>query len=300
MGLQRLSWETPHLQLADIELSDLRQGRYPAGGDSMWGEHLAAVIAEWTASGGSPEAPPTPQGWEDTERPPLAVEIPDEARRLITEGDVADIANFHSRYGGIEWKVAVQGARRGVIVRGHNKPERTDGEPVTCRRIGALYGDFVSKYAIEYQVPEELIIMTIATETAAYRDVAFTGPKTFRWEPHIAEYSAGPMQTLSSTVRELIERYDVPLDPDEIAPRYSCRPAPTPSDHPLYDPEVSIQLGTLAIKHRLGITGYDPILVTAVYNAGGLYPTEENRWHLRSSGNHIDRAAAWFGDAMTL
>jgi peptidoglycan L-alanyl-D-glutamate endopeptidase CwlK len=52
------------------------------------------------------------------------------------------------------------------------------------------------------------------------------------------------------------------------------------------------------IASRWKLTGDDPILIAAAYNSGGLRkaPTK-NRWHLSSHGNHLDRAARWFGDA---
>jgi peptidoglycan L-alanyl-D-glutamate endopeptidase CwlK len=294
IGLEPLSWETPHLQPAGLELSDLQKGRFPAGGDTSWGMNLADVIASWN---GAPPAPPPPTGFSNIERPPLDGQ---NVRRLFGNADLDGAATFHSRYNGVEWKVDVTGQAKGIITKGKSKPERTNGEPVTCRKILSLYGDLITKYALRYDLPEELIVMTIATESAVYRDVAYTGPRTFRWEPHIGEYSAGPMQTLSNTVRELIERYNLPYSPNQIAPKYPHKPDPVPSTHALFDPEVNIELGTLEIHHRLGTTGYDPILVAAAYNAGGLYPTEANRWHLRSHGDHLDRAARWFGDVFAV
>ena len=305
IGLERLSWETPHLQIAGLTIEDLRAGRYPSAGDSSWGTHLANVIDAWSGKGGAPAAPPAPADFVDCERPPLDILSAGPTgegrkRRLMQPADLDDASAFHSRNNGIEWKVDVVGEPKGVLVKGRQLPERTHGEPVTCRKIFSLYGDLITRAALLHDVPEELIVMTIATETAMYRDVAFSGLKTFRWEPRIGEYSAGPMQTLSSTVRELIEHYDLPYRPEEVAPHYADKPKPVPAAHPLYDPELNLELGTLEIKHRLGSTGFDPILVAAAYNAGGLYATEGNRWRLRSYGDHLDRAARWFGDVFAV
>jgi peptidoglycan L-alanyl-D-glutamate endopeptidase CwlK len=41
-GLEPLSFEAPHLQLAGLQVVDLRAGRLPAGGDAGWMENLAA------------------------------------------------------------------------------------------------------------------------------------------------------------------------------------------------------------------------------------------------------------------
>lgn len=59
-GLVPLDFETPHLQLAGTSSSALSKGVYPVGGDDIWAEHLAAVIAGWQHSPAAPPAPWTP------------------------------------------------------------------------------------------------------------------------------------------------------------------------------------------------------------------------------------------------
>lgn len=304
LGLERVSWEMPHVQLPGVELTDLRSGAYPPGGDSNWGMHLTEVITSWTQAGNNPDAPPAPNGFSDTERPAIDTTtevpvIPSQSRRLLSRSDIGNASRFHSQFGGIEWKVKLTRDEKGVIIQNTQAPQRSSGKPITCSKIFSIYGDYISNAAIRFDVPEELIVMTIATEASIYRDVSFTGPKTFRWESHINEYSAGPMQILSSTARDLIERYGLGYDPLEIAPTYSSQPV-TPSSHPLYDPELNILLGTLAIKNNINKTGYDPVLVAAAYNSGGIYSTNKNHWHLRSYKDHIDRAVKWFGDVFAV
>lgn len=55
VGLEPLSWEWPHLQLANVSLADLRAGQYPEGGDEQWSMNLNAAIKSWR---GRPAAPP--------------------------------------------------------------------------------------------------------------------------------------------------------------------------------------------------------------------------------------------------
>jgi hypothetical protein len=57
VGLEPLSFEKPHLQVAGLSLGDLRGGRYPDGGDESWADNLAEQIFNWN---GSPPAPPVP------------------------------------------------------------------------------------------------------------------------------------------------------------------------------------------------------------------------------------------------
>ena len=196
---------------------------------------------------------------------------------------------------------------RGVYLVGGRDPLRTYGEPVTCRRIWELMAEPIRRASAKYGVPPALIVMTVATETAFARSDGFTGPKTFRWEPRVrvrdvaparlGDYSAGPMQVLASTARRVIRVFGLPYDPVVTAPPYRERPATAPDRHPLYDYDVAIDIGA-AVLHRLRpLTGSDPIRIAAAYNAGGLYPTSANPWGFRAHGDHLDRAAAWYGDA---
>ncbi len=56
-GLEPLSWEMPHLQLANLKIEDLRQGLFPPGGDDAWADNLEAAIAGWDSGGAPAKAP---------------------------------------------------------------------------------------------------------------------------------------------------------------------------------------------------------------------------------------------------
>jgi hypothetical protein len=203
-----------------------------------------------------------------------------------------DARDFHN-VGGQDWSYN----NRGVCLRSApTTPLRSPNDPVTVLAIIASYGEEICKAAIEHQVPPELIVMTIATETAIFRSVNFTGPRTFRWESGVTSYSAGPMQVLETTARDLITKFGLNLVPP---PHFSSKPFP-PAANPLYDGEMNIRLGTAYIRQNKAQTGLDPIFVAAAYNAGSLRhtaPSPRNPWGLVSTGDHLNRAAEWFGDA---
>ena len=209
----------------------------------------------------------------------------------------------HSKFGGQSWRYD----ETGVFIGGNTTPERSGGSPVTCSTIVSLYAKQILKAAQAHGVPPELIVMTIATETAIYRDSNYTGPPTFRWEAHVkvrdvdpptvGDYSAGPMQTLATTAREVFRRNRPGEDPFRFAPAFAVRPAPSPDQNPLYDPDVNIDFGAAEIAHRLAATGFDPILVAACYNHGSLAASGDNPWGLFTHGDHLNRASEWFGDA---
>ncbi|AGW13013.1 putative peptidoglycan-binding domain 1 protein [Megalodesulfovibrio gigas DSM 1382 = ATCC 19364] len=297
LGLEVLSWEMPHVQWKD-SMAELKAGSYPPQGDASWAVNLTWHIQQWT---GSPPAPVPPA--TDQDRPPLA----NAADLLeVEEGLTCGKADCHSMFGGRSWRYDVNGVY--LCADGSPaEPLRTPGRLVTIPAIMALYGEYILEASKKYQICPQLILMTIATESAAARNQGFTGPTTFRWEPHVevsiggqidtGDYSAGPMQTLASTARWVITAMKLPYDAHAIAPHIQEQPATAPQALPLYDPRVNIDIGTAEIKIRWDKTGSDPILVAAAYNAGGLYESDKNPWRLRSSGDHLDRAAKWFGDA---
>lgn len=310
-GLEPLSWELPHLQAADLTIGQLRAGQYPAGGDDDWAENLEGQIAGWS---GPQNAPPVPAML--TERPGLPesviLELLDEApENGVSPLSVNDLppvgsANWHSKFGGQEWKYDGDGIYL-KSYSGGTKPIRSPGTPTTCKAIWDEFGTIIMVMAKKYGMAPEILVMTIATETAAYKAHGFTGPATFRWEAHVwnkdveppvqGDYSAGPMQTLGTTARWVIRAQNLPFHPFQVAPVYSVRPSPAPATHPLYDAATNIEIGAAEIKQRLGVSGQDPILIAAAFNAGGVYENHGNAWHIKTYGNHLDRAAQWFGDA---
>lgn len=249
------------------------------------------------------------------------VKLSVEGKRLVPGGVVPQNAHaspgvlpgssdWHNLFGGRRWRfdergVYTEDARKG-------EPWRTPGEPNTCRDIFLQFSKHILSASKKHKVNPALIIMTIATESEMARDEGFTGPKTFRWEAHVKNadvspvfygtYSAGPMQCLATTVREMLQDHakDYGLqdyDPFTVAPAINPEPNPVPSLHPLYDPAISIDIGTAEIRMRWSKSKDDPILVAACYNAGGLYASDHSPWGLRVNDNHLDRAAEWYGDA---
>lgn len=308
-GLEPLSWELPHLQASDLTLEQLRAGQYPADGDDDWAEHLEGQIAGWS---GAQKAPPAPAMVERPALPAAALEellesIPLNGISPLAVNDLPPVgsAGWHNKFGGQDWKYDGDG----VYLRSYSngtKPIRSPGTPTTLKAIWDEFGTIIMVMAKKYGMAPEIILMTIATETAAYKAHGFTGPATFRWEAHVwnkdvtppvqGDYSAGPMQTLGTTARWVIAAQNLPFHPFQVAPVYSVKPA-TPATHPLYDPATNIEIGAAEIKQRLGVTGQDPMLIAAAFNAGGVYENHGNAWHIKTYGNHLDRAAQWFGDA---
>lgn len=225
----------------------------------------------------------------------------------------AEPSDWHRFEGGSrEWSFDA----RGISIRDAGVVSRPRWEESlrTMRSIMDLMGREVLDASAKHGLPPALVLMTIATESHVHIRHGFTGPKSFRWEPHIenrdvnpsddGDYSAGPMQTLATTARWVIRdygaRFGLAYDPFVVAPHYRQRPVPPPAGNPLYGYPANIDIGSAEIRVRLSKTGFDPILVAAAYNSGGLRSTDANPWGLKVTRDHLDRAARWYGDACAL
>ena len=214
---------------------------------------------------------------------------------------------------GREWRYD----SRGLSIRGSEGseiPQRWDADLKTMRRIIELMGSEILAASRKHRINPALIMMTIATEAHAHMARKFTGPSTFRWEAHVensdvkppvqGDYSPGPMQTLGTTVRWVIRQkgkaWGLNYEPFKIAPVYKRKPVPAPANHPLYQYPANIDIGTAEIRIRTSKTKDDPIFVAAAYNSGGLYAANSNPWGLKVHGDHLDRAAKWYGDACAM
>lgn len=301
-GLEPLSWEKPHVQIVGITLSELMNGQYPNGGDESWSENLANAIAGWPESG----APP----------PPAAVDKP--AMPAVLAGAAAaapsGTLNWHAMFGGDAWAYD----KHGVYTSrpdGTLKTWRSAGAPITVQEVIAQLEPQIAAASGKYGIAPELIVMTVATETGIYRKSGFTGPETFRWEAGYkvnatgnpaydgkerGDYSAGPMQVLSDTARWMNDRYKLGYANDTDFTFFKNKPNPKTAKIGLYDPAICVDAGAAYLRHNMSKTGDDPLLVAAAYNAGGLYPDTTNHWRIRSHGNHLDRAAEWYGDACSV
>lgn len=210
--------------------------------------------------------------------------MPTDWRHVLPELRAAHVGPF----GGVTWSLA----RYGVAI-GADPPSGTPGPPATALRVWQWFGEDIRVAADKHDVPVELIVATICTEAAGGKLDRAEVCQARREEPGFvsddatpARVSVGCMQTLIATAAEFLMR---PVTAVE-----------------LQDPAVAIDAGAAMIAAQFWSTRFDPPLVGAAYNAGGVYhdPAPANRWRLRcypiGTGAHVDRFVAWFNDAMRL
>ncbi len=185
----------------------------------------------------------------------------------------------HGIFGSVEWRLAEDGIRIEDAA-----PEITGGRPVTVRRVWNAYGDSIARWCSDFDLPVELVLATICTETRG-------DPQALRIEPGYVSDQATPhrispgiMQTLISTAREALD--DPSIDRDWLLVA-----------------DNSIQAGTAYISQQRRKTNLDPPKVACASNAGSVIRNNgpDNRWKMRQfpigTGHHADRFVAWFNDA---
>jgi hypothetical protein len=207
----------------------------------------------------------------------------------IIEGYSVELRSWHDIFNSQSWILIPfgVGVPNELTGRGGAVCPRTKGDPTTASRIMKQFGKSIEKWGRVYDVPRELIVACIATESRG-RPKAYREESRFENQyktPH--RVSAGLMQTLVSTAQRT-------LDDPGIDVAW------------LLDPDHSIQAGTAYIANQRHLTKLDPPLVAAGYNAGGLYHEDKkkNPWKLRcypmGTGRHITKFVEFYNDAVWL
>lgn len=188
------------------------------------------------------------------------------------------LTRWHGINGSVRWRLC----ENGVEIEGDGKVKTTAGKPTTVAGIWEKFESHIIAAATNYQVPVELIIATIATESGGRPNAERHEPGFLSYEltPHRA--SIGLMQTLISTARS---SFDASIKADDLR-----------------NPYTSIMAGTSYIEIQKSQTHLDPPKVACAYNAGGIYKQDgaANRWKMRQypigTGKHADRFVLWFND----
>lgn len=201
----------------------------------------------------------------------------------------ADLKKSHRRYqDGCSWRVDAAGVS---VDGGANGAAFNDSHLAMVKRVRR---DFAQAIASTIgpgpgciPVPVELIIATICTESSGNPNALRKEPGCDLVDPERTPHRVSPglMQTLLSTARE-------------------ARSMPELRLNDLFNPKESIAAGAAYIWRQARTTRFDPPLVAAAYNAGGVYYNSgsANAWRLRQypigTSKHVDRFVRFFNAAM--
>jgi len=211
-----------------------------------------------------------------------------DANNILAPGVLDELRSPHQRYkDSCAWSLTANGVSvRDAAGPAGDQPsesERALAATVLQRFAQPLASVLSSQLT---NVPVELVVACICAESSG-------NPSALRREPGCdtsnpertpSRVSLGLMQTLLSTARTALGDATLPLQS-------------------LADPQKSIAAGAAYIFMQGRQTRFDPPLVAAAYNAGGLYyeGTPANRWRLRQypigTPNHVNRFIRYFNGA---
>jgi hypothetical protein len=203
----------------------------------------------------------------------------------------ANLKTFHGAFDnlpGAQWKLTSEG----LLIEGQTRPVGSGGQPTTVGNVWTRWQTEITDAAKEFNVPIELVIATICTESggnelAERHEPGFTSPEA---TPH--RISVGLMQTLISTARGESSKLGVPAN--SITRDW------------LRSGRNSIRAGTSYMARQKAATQFDPPIVACAYNAGSVRrdPSPGNRWKMVQfpigTSQHADRFVAWFNDCFML
>jgi hypothetical protein len=167
---------------------------------------------------------------------------------------------YHSMYGGIQWRVVNQRVRLRS-----GTPVGSVSSVAACMR---RYGSSIRKWADYYKISRASVVATALTESNCTNPAGSSDG-----------LSSGPMQVTASTCSAIMG-----------LSRTTCR------RRMHTQPDFSFKVGTkyMGSSYQRNQHHRDPPKIAAAYNAGSLRKSYANRWHLVSTGNHIDRFVRWY------
>ncbi|MFM0631227.1 transglycosylase SLT domain-containing protein [Paraburkholderia xenovorans] len=213
--------------------------------------------------------------------------LPDRSAADILSADqLGRLARQHRYFSSSDvWRLV----RAGVVIQDDAGAVCTKAERDQVRQVFTEHKEALATILSKVAVPIELVLACICAESGGKPKAERREPGCSTVDPALTpgRVSVGLMQTLLSTARDALRRPGLSLDD-------------------LRDPLVSIEAGATYIWRQARLTGFDPPLVAAAYNAGGLRfnDSRANRWKLVQypigTSAHVDRFVGAFNAAMTL
>lgn len=175
-------------------------------------------------------------------------------------GSLDPARGYHNIFGGISWEVINQ------RVRLHSGVPTSSVSAV--RGCMNRYGASIRRWADYYTLSRASIAATALTESNCTNPAGSSDG-----------LSSGPMQVTASTCAALMG-----------LSRTTCRVRMHTQ------PDFSFHVGAkyMGSSYQRNQHHRDPPKIAAAYNAGSLRKSFANRWHMVSTGNHIDRFVGWY------
>ena len=177
---------------------------------------------------------------------------------------------WHQLRDGIKWRIDPEGY---VMLSDGRRPT---GSRVFARSCFMRYGKSFQRWTSLYGKGLNIahLVATAVTESGCSEEKGMSS---------VDGLSTGIMQVTGTTCQDLLRRLgQSSLSKDDCMIKMAD------------DPDFSVELGAAYITQptQVQLTSLNPPKVAAAYNAGGVYFDPGNPWHMRCTGNHIDRFVA--------
>jgi hypothetical protein len=195
---------------------------------------------------------------------------------MPSRGEFDRMGQWHARFlGGTRWRVR----QLGLEIEGDLLSPVEDAQADAVLRAMAWFRPEILHAAIEFNVPVDLLLSTLSVET-----VAGVQSREQSVRARGSSGEVGAMQILPATARAAMGE-----------PRMSIAA--------LQDPLTNVRAGAAYIALQSKGTRFDPPLVAAAYNAGGVYEEQSarNPWRMRcwplGTGGYVTKQAGYFNAA---
>ena len=211
-------------------------------------------------------------------------------RLQLLNVDMKQLTTPHGAFDSTElWRLTPLGLEVGGKVRG------TAGEPRTAMMAFEFFGVEFRAAARDFGVPVELLVACACAEAGVdIRRGKEAARLSERREPGFVSYAATPHRVSIGVMHTLLSTARAALGDPGLQAIDLCSPS------------TSIRAGAAYIAGPRPKTHYDPPLVGAAYNAGGVYddPVAGLPFSLRDfpagEDRHVERFCAYFNDVCRL
>jgi hypothetical protein len=191
---------------------------------------------------------------------------------------VTPLHEYHDAFpGGLKWRLTQDGVQTEPGIH-----PRTDGAPVTIKRIWSAFSEDAQHWAFMLGLPVELILATVATESRADFD-----PRQDRKEPGYVSDEATPNRVSIGLCHPLISTARG-VTGFAIGRNW------------LQVPRNNLMVAALVLRSDARATRLDIPKCFARYNSGTIAETQKNPFKMRSTGDHIMRGVKFYNDAVAV
>lgn len=218
----------------------------------------------------------------------LAVGMPVQAgdsktAKIRPAPDLLGLTLMHAWRDSIAWKMTPDG----IVTEGHNAPRQTRRARWAVKKAWKRHGKLIAEIAAKEGVPAELLLTAVAVESRG-------NPRAVRREPGYVSDAKTPHKAVLGAVQMLLSTARSVMNGVRVDRQW------------MFKTRNALTAAARYMRSQAKVTRWDPPMVGAAYNAGGVYHQtgEANRWKMRNypigTATHINKFVYGFNASMEL